>query len=62
MWEEWPRSGWERGSKVVASIHEAVCQWKTMGYGGWMENILLFANLWKANIAVLLPHDAKYSR
>lgn len=33
-----------------------------MEWVGWMENIFLFANLWKANIAVLLPHDAKYSR
>lgn len=33
-----------------------------MGRVGWVENILLFANLWKANIAVLLLHDAKYNR
>ena len=27
-----------------------------------MENIFFFANLWKANIAVLLPRDAKYKK
>lgn len=38
------------------------CQWKAVEWVGWVENIFLFANLWKANIAVLLPRNAKYNR
>ena len=38
------------------------CQWKAVEWVGWVENIFLFENLWKANIAVLLPRNAKYNR
>ena len=47
---------------IWQDIYICSCQWKAVEWVGWMENIFLFANLWKANIAVLLPRNAKYNR
>lgn len=46
---------------IWQDIHICSCQWKAMEWVRCVENTFLFANLWKANIAVLL-HDAKYRR